>query len=76
MFGKNEGRTDRLARAIAGAGVLACSVRRMTRSQGRTLGILGALIGATLLFTAATGSCPIYAALGIDTSTQPTGDPA
>jgi uncharacterized membrane protein len=76
MFGKNEGRADRIARAAAGAGMLACSVRRMTRGQGMLLGVLGALTGATLLFTAATGSCPIYAALGIDTSTPSTGEPA
>lgn len=68
MFGKNESRTDRIARAVAGAGLLACSVRRMSRSQGNVLGILGALTGATLVFTAATGSCPIYAALGISTT--------
>ena len=68
MFGKNEGRADRIARTVAGAGLLACSLRRLTRSQGKTLGILGALTGATLLFTAATGFCPVYAALGIDTS--------
>jgi uncharacterized membrane protein len=76
MFGTNEGRADRIARAVAGAGLLACSIRRMTRSQGKTLGVVGALIGATLLFTAATGSCPIYSALGIDTSTPSTGEPA
>jgi hypothetical protein len=69
MFGNNEGRADRIARAVAGAGLLACSVRSLTRSQGRTLGIVGALVGATLLLTAAAGTCPIYAALGIDTST-------
>jgi hypothetical protein len=76
MLGKNEGRADRIARAVAGAGLLACSVRRMTRSQGMPLGVVTALIGATLLFTAATGFCPIYAALGIHTSTPSTGDPA
>ena len=68
MFSKNEGRADRIARAVAGTGLLACSIRRMGRSQNKTLGILGALAGAALLFTAATGFCSIYAALGIDTS--------
>ncbi len=68
MFGNNEGRADRIVRAVAGTGLLACSVRRLTRSQGKTLGILGAIAGAALLFTAVTGFCSIYAALGIDTS--------
>ncbi len=68
MFGKNEGRADRIARAAAGAGLLACSIRRMRRSQNKTLGILGAIAGAALLFTAVTGFCSIYAVLGIDTS--------
>jgi uncharacterized membrane protein len=68
MFGQNENRADRFARAFAGAGLLACSIRRLTRGQGKTLAVLGALTGATLLFTAATGSCPIYAALGVSTS--------
>jgi uncharacterized membrane protein len=76
MLEKNEGRADRIARAVVGTGVLACSVRRMGRSHGNVLAIAGAIAGATLLFAAATGSCPIYAALGIDTSTQSTGDPA
>ncbi len=68
MFGTNESRKDRIARAALGAGLLACSVRRLGRSSGTTLGIVGALTGATLLFTAATGFCPIYAVLGFDTS--------
>jgi uncharacterized membrane protein len=68
MFDKNEGRTDRIARAVAGAGLVACSVRRIARSQGTVLGVLGVLTGATLLFTAATGTCLIYSSLGIDTS--------
>ena len=76
MLVKNVGTLDRAVRALLGAGLLACSVRRIARSQGKTLGIAGALIGATLLFTASTRSCPIYAALGIDTSTQSTGEPA
>jgi hypothetical protein len=76
MFSQNEGRADRIARAVAGAGLLACSIRRLTREQSKTLAVLGALTGATLLFTAATGSCPIYTVLGIHTSTPSTGDPA
>jgi uncharacterized membrane protein len=68
MFGQNESRADRIARAVAGAGLLACSIRRLTRGRGKTLAVFGALTGATLLFTAATGSFPIYSALGVSTS--------
>jgi Protein of unknown function (DUF2892). len=34
----------------------------------KPLGILAALIGAVLLFTAAAGSCLVYRPFGIDTS--------
>jgi uncharacterized membrane protein len=74
---KNEGALDRGARALIGGGLLACSIRRLGVASGRPLGILSAVIGAGLLVTAATtGCCPLYRALGIDTSTQSTGDPA
>jgi uncharacterized membrane protein len=68
MFEKNESTTDRIVRAVAGAGLVACSIRRLARSQGTVLGVGGLLAGATLLFTAATGTCLIYSALGIRTS--------
>jgi uncharacterized membrane protein len=73
---KNEGALDRGARALIGGGLLACSIRRLGVASGRPLGILSAIIGAGLLVTAAAGCCPLYRALGIDTSTQSTGDPA
>ena len=68
MFEKNEGRTDRIARAVVGAGLLACSAWRSARGSGKLLGMLGALTGATLLFTAATGPARSMPPLGIDTS--------
>ena len=68
MFGTNVGKKDRVARAVVGAGLLACSAWRLSRGSGKLLPLLGGLAGATLLFTAATRSCPIYAALGMNTS--------
>jgi hypothetical protein len=68
MFGTNVGQIDRIARVVLGAGMVACSLRRLSRSSGKALPVLGMLAGATFLFTAATKSCPIYAALGISTS--------
>ena len=70
MFGTNVGLVDRGARGVVGAGLVACSLRRLTRSPGRALPLIGLLAGVTLLFTAATSSCPIYAALGVSTSNE------
>ncbi len=71
MFGTNIGSIDRIARGVLGAGLLTCAALRFVRGS-RSLAILGALAGATLLYTAATGSCPIHAALGVSTSKQST----
>lgn len=73
---KNEGTFDRGARALLGAVLLACSVKRLGVTSGKPLGILVAAMGAGLLLTATIGCCPLYRALGIDTSTHPTGEPA
>jgi uncharacterized membrane protein len=68
MFGTNVGQIDRVTRAVVGTSLVAWSAWRLARGTGRVLPALGVLAGATLLFTAATRSCPIYTALGISTS--------
>jgi hypothetical protein len=68
MFGTNVGQKDRAARAVVGTGLLACSAWRLSRRPGKLLPLLGGLAGVILIFTAATRSCPIYAALGMKTS--------
>jgi hypothetical protein len=66
MFQKNERPADRVVRAVAGAGLLAASAKCGVTS-GKPLGVVAALLGAVLLFTAATGSCPLYSRLGFST---------
>ena len=68
MFGTNVGQIDRAARSVVGAGLVVRGLWRLARGSGKALPVLGVLAGATLLFTAATRSCPIYAGLGIKTS--------
>lgn len=68
MFTRNESTTDRIARTVLGAGLLVVSATSLGVSSGKLLGIGAALVGAVLLFTAATGSCLLYRPLGINTS--------
>jgi ABC-type uncharacterized transport system permease subunit len=68
MFTKNENTVDRLVRTILGVGLVVVSVTSLGITSAKPLGIVAALIGAVLLFTAATGSCLLYRLVGIDTS--------
>lgn len=70
MFDRNESTADRLVRTVAGAGLLAASFASFGVTSAKPLGILFALIGAVLLFTAATGSCLLYKLVGINTATS------
>jgi len=67
MRPRNEGTADRVARAVAGSGLLAVSVGLCVASR-RGLGLGTALLGATLLFTAVSGSCQLYRPFGINTT--------
>ncbi len=68
MFTHNEGAADRAVRAVVGVGLLALSFTSLGIASARPLGIGAALVGAVLLFTAASGSCLLYRPFGIDTS--------
>jgi hypothetical protein len=68
MFPRNEGTADRIARAVAGSGLIALSVGLSVASR-RRLGLGAALLGSTLLFTAVSGSCQLYRPFGINTTT-------
>ena len=68
MFAKNESDVDRVVRTILGAGLVVVSISSLGISSAKPLGIAAALIGAVLLFTAATGSCLVYRLVGIETS--------
>jgi ABC-type uncharacterized transport system permease subunit len=68
MLTKNESAVDRVVRGILGAGLLVAAFAGLGLTSAKPLGIVAALIGAVLLFTAATGSCLLYRLVGIDTS--------
>jgi hypothetical protein len=68
MLTKNESALDRIVRTALGGGLLVISATSLGVTSGKPLGIVAAAVGVILLFTAATGSCLLYRAVGIDTS--------
>ena len=68
MFEKNESTADRVVRALVGGGLFVVSYASLGVTSAKPLGILSALVGAVLLFTAATGSCLLYRLVGISTA--------
>ena len=68
MLAKNESTLDRVVRTALGGGLLIVSATSLGVTSGKPLGIVAVAVGAILLFTAATGSCLLYRAVGIDTS--------
>jgi hypothetical protein len=60
----NEGKTDRILRALAGAVLLALAF--LAGLGGAAFWALLA-VGAVMLATAATGFCPVYRLLGLKT---------
>jgi len=68
MLTKNESALDRVVRTVLGGGLLIASATSLGVTSGKPLGIVAAAVGVILLFTAATGSCLLYRAVGIDTS--------
>ena len=67
MFPRNEGAADRVVRGVLGTGLLAVSAGLVPASR-RPLGLGAALLGATLLFTAVSGTCQLYRPFGISTA--------
>jgi len=63
MFKKNVGTADRTIRGIAGAALLALALLLLSGTWAWIAGIAGVV----LLGTAALGTCPPYALLGINT---------
>jgi len=63
MLKKNMGQTDRAIRAILGALLIFLAFT----SLGGAWAWISGIVGAVLLATAAMGSCPPYALLGINT---------
>ncbi len=65
MFRRNESSLDRLVRALAGAGLLVAAFAGL--GAATAAGIVAIVLGAVLLFTAATGFCAIYRLFGLST---------
>ncbi len=63
----NVGKIERWASMVGGGALLAYALKSYPLSKGSTALALG---GAALLFRGATGHCPVYGALGVDTSEQ------
>jgi len=63
----NEGAADRIIRAVLGAVLLWAGLWPLNGLQAATLGVVVAVVGLVLLFTALTGFCLIYRVLGIST---------
>jgi hypothetical protein len=70
MFTKNESPLDRVVRAVVGTGLIAASAAGLGLASGEPLGLLFGLVGAVLLFTAATGTCLLYKLVGFSTAKQ------
>ena len=68
MLTKNESALDRVVRTALGGGLLVVSATGLGLTSGKPLRIVVVAAGVILLFTAATGSCLLYRAVGIDTS--------
>jgi hypothetical protein len=57
---RNEGSIDRMVRLVLGAVALILAFLILDAGSGAAGGVVLAVIGAILLFTAATGSCLLY----------------
>jgi hypothetical protein len=68
MLTKNESAADRVVRTVLGIGLVAVSFTSLSLTSAKPLGIVAVVVGAVLLFTAATGSCLLYRLFGINTA--------
>lgn len=62
---RNQGALDRVVRGAGGVALVSAAARL---GFGSPLGALAVAAGGVLIFTAATGFCPLYRLLGIDTA--------
>ncbi len=60
----NEGPIDRIARVVAGAGLLAVAILGIVAAP---LSLIAGALGAILVATGALGFCPLYAVFGFST---------
>lgn len=65
MFARNQSPLDRGVRGVVGSALVVTSIAGLGLTT--PLGIVAGAVGAVLLVTAATGFCPLYRVLSIDT---------
>ncbi len=65
---KNVGSIDKIVRFVLGAVMMLAGLLALGGLSGNILGIVLAAVGAFVIFTAAVGWCPIWMALGINTT--------
>jgi uncharacterized membrane protein len=65
MLTRNESPLDRVVRAVVGSALIVTSIAGLGLTT--PLGVVAGVVGAVLLFTAATGFCLLYRLFGIDT---------
>lgn len=65
---RNEGLVDRIIRAVLAVILLVLGLGPLGALRGAALGIVVAVVGLILAFTAATGFCLLYKLLGISTT--------
>jgi hypothetical protein len=63
----NVGTVDRVIRLIVGVATLALAFGKLNVLEGSVWGIVAAVVGVAMLFTAAVGMCTLYIPLGIST---------
>jgi hypothetical protein len=64
---ENVGGADQLLRTIVGPAMITAGLTRFGASRGRTLGLIALVGGVLILESAITRTCPLNAALGLDT---------
>ncbi len=65
---RNEGTADRIIRAVLAIIFLVVGLGPLRALEGAILGIIVAVVGLILAFTAVTGFCLLYKLLGISTT--------
>lgn len=65
---RNEGTADRIIRAVLAIIFLVVGLGPLRALEGAILGIVVAVVGLILAFTAVTGFCLLYKLLGISTT--------
>ena len=76
FFPKNEGSVDRVIRIALGIVLVPTGLFVLGGWEGSILGLVVATLGAIGLVTGATGRCPSYVLLGVDTRPKADAKPA